>query len=185
MRIISGSLKGRSISVPKNFKGRPTTDFAREGLFNVLNHLVDFHQMDVLDLFSGTGAFAIECFSRGAEHVTCVDMQSLHVKFISDNFKQFNIANGVTTKQDVFKYIQQSSRKFDLIFADPPYDLQRLAELPDLIFKQGLLHDGGLFILEHPKQHNFEQHPHFLQEKRYSNVHFSFFRSNGVDSEEK
>lgn len=183
MRIISGSLKGRNIAVPKNFKGRPTTDFAREGLFNVLNHLVDFHQMDVLDLFSGTGAFAIECYSRGADQVTCVEMQGLHVKFIGDNFKQFNITGGVVIKQDVFKYILQCAQKFDLIFADPPYDLPRLAELPDLIFERGLLHDDGLFVLEHPKQFNFEQHPHFLQEKRYSNVHFSFFRNSTAEAE--
>jgi 16S rRNA (guanine966-N2)-methyltransferase len=111
-------------------------------------------------------------------------MQSLHVKFISDNFKQFDVRNGVALKQDVFKYVQQCTQKFDLIFADPPYDLQRLAELPDLIFKHGLLHEDGLIILEHPKQHNFEQHPHFLQEKRYSNVHFSFFRNNTAELNE-
>lgn len=177
MRIISGTLKGRSLLVPKNFKGRPTTDFAREGLFNVLNNLVDFNQMDVLDLFSGTGAFALECLSRGADSVTCVEMQSLHVKFIADNFKHFELKGGHAIKADVFKYLLQATAKYDLIFADPPYNLDRLADLPSLIIEKQLLHEEGLFVLEHPKQFNFAEHPHFFQERKYSNVHFSFFKA--------
>lgn len=132
--------------------------------------------MDVLDLFSGTGAFAIECFSRGADSVTCVEMQSLHVKFISDNFKHFGITGGIATKADVFKYIHTSNTKYDLVFADPPYDIERLADIPSIIFERNLLHDEGLFVLEHPKQFNFSDHQYFFQQKKYSNVHFSFFR---------
>lgn len=175
MRIISGSLKGRSILVPKNFKGRPTTDFAREGLFNVLNHLVEFDSMAILDLFAGTGAFGIECLSRGADSVLCVEKQPHHIKFISDNFNHFGLKNGRALKMDVFTFLLKETTKYDLIFADPPYDLNRLMELPNIIFERGLLYEEGIFILEHPRDFKFHEHPHFFQEKKYSNVHFSFF----------
>ena len=175
MRIISGRLKGRTILVPKNFLGRPTTDFAREGLFNVLSNLVDFQGRSVLDLFAGTGAFGLECCSRGATKLTSIDLQPLHAKFISDNFRHFEITNATARKQDVFKYIDQASEQFDIIFADPPYDLESLDRIPELILSRDMLKPGGIFILEHGKGHNFSGHVKFLQERKYSNVHFSFF----------
>ena len=177
MRVIAGSLKGRTIAVPKKFDGRPTTDFAREGLFNVMHHLIDMPGTTVLDLFSGTGAFAIECFSRGAHDITCVEMQALHAKSIMENFKAFNIIEGNVVKQDVFRFLSQCSEQFDLVFADPPYDIHSLQELPEIILSKKIVSAGGLLIVEHSKRNDFSTHPTFLQERKYSNVHFSFFNA--------
>jgi len=176
MRIISGSLKGRSIEVPKNFKGRPTTDFAREGIFNVLNNHVQWSNTKVLDLFSGTGAFSLECFSRGATEILAIDMQPLHVRFINENFTKFDANNAHAMRQDVFKWIPQASEQFDLIFADPPYDLPGLIKLPKLILESTLLSSNGLLIVEHGKRTSFADQLGFFMEKSYSNVTFSFFR---------
>lgn len=175
MRIISGTLKGRSIDVPRNFKGRPTTDFAREGLFNVLNNRVQWDGLKVLDLFAGTGSFSLECFSRGAAQILAIDMQPLHVRFINENFKKFECHDAHAMKNDVFKWIPTSNEKFDLIFADPPYDLPGLSKLPNLIMNQGILTDVGLLVIEHGKRTHFSDHPAFQYEKTYSNVSFSFF----------
>jgi 16S rRNA (guanine966-N2)-methyltransferase len=175
MRIIAGSLKGRSIEVPKNFKGRPTTDFAREGLFNVLNNRVEWSETKVLDLFAGTGAFSLECFSRGASQILAVDMQPLHVRFINENFKSFEAHDALAIKQDVFKWIQSNKEKFNLIFADPPYDLPGLVKLPGLILNGNILEEGGVLVVEHGKRTNLSDQPGFQLEKKYSNVTFSFF----------
>ena len=175
MRIIAGSLKGRSIDVPRNFKGRPTTDFAREGLFNVLNNRIDWPEAKVLDLFAGTGAFSLECFSRGALQILAIDLQPLHVRCINDNFKNFEAHDAHAIKHDVFKWIPSNSEKFDLIFADPPYDLPGLLKLPALILNGGVLEEGGLLVVEHGKRTNFHNEPGFQMEKTYSNVTFSFF----------
>jgi 16S rRNA (guanine966-N2)-methyltransferase len=175
MRIISGTLKGRNILVPKNFNGRPTTDFGREGLFNVLNNLVDFDQIHVLELFAGTGAFSIECFSRGAEYLKSVEKDPLHARFIRDNFRSFEMTHADVVLADVMKFLGQESQQYDLIFADPPFDLPSLELLPGLVLGRNLLKSEGVFVLEHGKRNNFEQEKGFLQERRYSNVHFSFF----------
>jgi 16S rRNA (guanine(966)-N(2))-methyltransferase RsmD len=176
MRIVSGKLKGRQINVPKNFKGRPTTDFARESLFNVLNNMLDIDDCAVLDLFSGTGAFCLECFSRGAEDVMAIELNGMHVKFISDNFKAFEVKKGRVLKSDVFSFLQKSTFSFDLIFADPPFDLPELDRLPDAVLNSSALKKSGLFILEHPAEHKFDTHPNFEKHKSYGHVHFSFFR---------
>lgn len=175
MRIIAGAFKGRSINVPKNFKGRPTTDFAREGLFNVLNNRVEWSEAKVLDLFAGTGAFSLECFSRGASQILAIDMQPLHVRFINDNFKYFEAHDAHAIRQDVFKWIPSNQEKFNLIFADPPYDIPGLVKLPGLILQSGILEDGGVLVVEHGKRTNFANEPGFVMEKTYSNVTFSFF----------
>jgi 16S rRNA (guanine966-N2)-methyltransferase len=175
MRIIAGAFKGRSINVPKNFKGRPTTDFAREGLFNVLNNRVEWSEAKVLDLFAGTGAFSLECFSRGASQILAIDMQPLHVRFINDNFKYFEAHDAHAIRQDVFKWIPSNQEKFNLIFADPPYDIPGLVKLPGLILQSGVLEDGGVLVVEHGKRTNFAHEPGFVMEKTYSNVTFSFF----------
>ena len=184
MRIISGKLKGRHVLVPKNFKGRPTTDFAREGLFNVLHHLIDLSQADVLDLFAGTGAFGLECLSRGARSATWVEAQPLHVKFIRDNLQHFQLEHGQPIKSDVFKYIATCTQTYDLIFADPPYLMDRLADVPSLILEKIILRPEGLLIVEHPKQFDFQHIPSYHQTKKYSNVHFSFFRPSMTPPEE-
>lgn len=177
MRIISGSLKGRSIDVPRNFKGRPTTDFAREGLFNFLNNRVNWSESKVLDLFAGTGAFSLECFSRGAQDILAIDLQPLHVRFINENFRNFEALAAHAIKQDVFKWMPTATEKFNLIFADPPYDLPGLVRLPKLVQEFGLLAPNGLLIVEHGKRTNLSDQPGFLQEKKYSNVTFSFFQN--------
>jgi 16S rRNA (guanine(966)-N(2))-methyltransferase RsmD len=177
MRIISGSLKGRSIDVPRNFKGRPTTDFAREGLFNILNNRISWHETKVLDLFAGTGAFSLECFSRGAQDLLAIELQPLHVRFINDNFRRFEATQAQAIKFDVFKWIPTATERFDLIFADPPYDLPGLSRLPKLIMESELLTPEGLLIVEHGKRTNFSDQPGFFQEKTYSNVTFSFFKN--------
>lgn len=177
MRIISGHLKGRSISVPKNFKGRPTTDFGREGLFNVLSNLIDFNDTHVLELFAGTGAFSIECFSRGAEFMKAVEKNPLHARFIRENFRSFEMLHAEVVLADVLKFIGQEAQQYDLIFADPPFDLPSMELLPEMILARNLLKPDGLFVLEHGKRNNFEKLPGFRQERKYSNIHFSFFEN--------
>lgn len=141
----------------------------------MLNNIVQWHQLRVLDLFAGTGAFSIECFSRGAEIITAVEMQPLHVRFIQDNFKAFEMKQAQVIRSDVFAFLSRPSSAYDLIFADPPYDLKELNELPDAVLNSGLLADGGVFVLEHGNRNHFDQHPAFVKEKVYSNVVFSFF----------
>ncbi|MFM7727569.1 MAG: RsmD family RNA methyltransferase [Flavobacteriales bacterium] len=175
MRIIAGSLKGRSIDVPRNFKGRPTTDFAREGLFNVLNNRVNWEGLKVLDLFAGTGAFSLECFSRGAAEILAIDLQPLHVRFINENFMKFGADNAHAIKCDVFKWTPNPADKFDLIFADPPYDLPGLSKIPQRILNAGILNPEGLLVIEHGKRTNLSELEGFQFEKTYSNVNFSFF----------
>lgn len=184
MRIISGRYKGRSLVVPKNFAGRPTTDFAREGLFNVLNHLIDFSGIRVLDMFAGTGAFGIECLSRGAEGAKFIEMSGLHAKFIADNIRQFDLKQAQVVKGDVFRVITTLREKYDLIFADPPYDLNGLNSIPELVFQSELLLENGIFVLEHGREYDFSEHRFFLQHRKYSNVHFSFFSAEVSDEEE-
>ena len=176
MRVISGKYKRRTFEVPRTFKARPTTDFAKENLFNVLTNLVDFDECDsVLDLFAGTGSISLEFVSRGCEKVISVEREPSHHAFIYKVKEQLGEKGWIPLRADVFRYIEKCHDKFDLIFADPPYALTRLAELPDLIFGKGMLSDDGMLILEHGKDHSFAEHPHFIQERVYGSVHFSFF----------
>jgi 16S rRNA (guanine966-N2)-methyltransferase len=181
MRIIAGQLKGRNIAVPKNFKGRPTTDFAREGVMNMLHHEVDWHGLRVLDLFAGTGALGLECLSRGAAAVTAVDGSPMHVRFIRENFVQFGFSNSKTVCADVFKFIPKNQESFDLILADPPYDIKEIQQLPDIILNSSCLHSESLVVLEHHYKLNFETHPNFQRSRTFSNVAFTFFRKEKLD----
>jgi 16S rRNA (guanine966-N2)-methyltransferase len=176
MRIIAGSLRGRQIDVPKNFRGRPTTDFAREGLFNLIGHKSNLEGASVLDLFSGTGAFSIECFSRGAEKVDSIEISPVHVKFIQKNFDQFNLP-GMAYRKDAFAFIEQCAKTYDLIFADPPYDIKRAVEVPSLILQRRLLNPEGLLIVEHGEEGLYSHLPEIIDERKYGNVFFSFFRN--------
>ena len=176
MRIISGTFKARRIDTPHNITARPTTDFAKEGLFNVLNNLIDFEDIDVLDLFAGTGSISLEFISRGVNNVVSVEINDLHCTFIRKTCTLLGVDNLLLTRGDVFRFLSSSHMKFDVIFADPPYDLQQLPLLPDLIFKHDLLKPEGLFILEHSAKNNFENHPNFLEHRHYGNVNFSFFK---------
>ncbi len=175
MRIIGGKYKAKRISVPHNITARPTTDFAKEGLFNLLNNRIDFEDIDVLDLFAGTGSIGLEFISRGARSVVSVEQSDRHCVFIRKVCNDLKIDNLMLIKGDVFRYIASARVKFDVIFADPPYELTKINEIPDLIFKQELLKPDGLFVLEHSAKSNFEKHPNFSSHRHYGNVNYSFF----------
>ncbi len=176
MRIISGTFRGRRLTPPKNITARPTTDFAKESLFNLLNNQIDFEGCDMLDLFAGTGGIGLEFVSRGAREVTAVEMAHTQQNFIISTCKLLGIHNLHVMRGDVFKYINTCALQFDFIFADPPYALDSLATLPDLIFEKALLKEDGLFVLEHGKDYDFSQHPHFQSHRSYGSVNFTFFR---------
>ena len=175
MRIIGGRLKGKSILPPDGYKARPTTDFAKEGLFNILNNEYEFDGLKVLDLFGGTGAISYEFASRGAERVYCVEMLPMHANFIRSQAARLGLNNLTTVHHNVFDFLEICHEKFDIIFADPPYALEGLASIPDKVFARDILHDGCYFILEHGGDHDFSSHPKFVKTRKYGNVHFSFF----------
>lgn len=175
MRIISGKYKGRRISAPTNITARPTTDFAKEGLFNLLNNRIDFDDIQVLDLFAGTGSISFEFASRNCSNVISVEQNEKHCAFIRKITSELKIDNMTLLKTDVFRFIDTCHMQFDMIFADPPYELARLAELPDLIFSKKLLKSDGLFVLEHSSKNDFRNHPNFADHRNYGNVNLSFF----------
>lgn len=175
MRIIAGSLRGRRLNPPATLPVRPTTDMARESLFNILNNYVDYEDCAVMDLFAGTGAMSLEFVSRGAKEVTSIDINNQCTDFIKASAKQFGVNNIHVVRADAFDLIKRAYKKFDIIFADPPYALENLPQLPDLIFEHDLLTDDGIFILEHPRDYHFEEHPHFWQHRNYGKVNFTFF----------
>lgn len=175
MRIIAGSLKGRRLNPPATLPVRPTTDMARESLFNVLNNYVDYPDCTVLDLFAGTGAVSIEFVSRGARSVTSIDVNTQCTDFIKKSAAGFHINNLRVVRADAFDLLKRAYQQFDIVFADPPYDLETLPMLPDLVFEHHLLTDDGIFILEHSSQYSFVAHPHFWQHRSYGKVNFTFF----------
>ena len=176
MRIIGGKCKGRRIVAPKTIKVRPTTDFAKEGLFNILSNINSIENKDVLDLFAGTGNISFEFASRGAKNVLSIDKQMSSVKFISEKAKELELT--ISSKRyDVFKFIAKSSNDtFDFIFADPPYNNLNIKLLPDLILKTSILTNDGLLILEHGNENDFSNHPNLIDKRTYSRVNFSFFK---------
>jgi len=182
MRIVGGKYKGRIFSPGKKFKARPTTDIAKEGLFNILENRYEFSTKKVLDLFSGTGSMGYEFLSRGCQHATLVENNFLHYKFILEVLDKLNIENVEVFKTDVFKFIKKSPEKFSIIFADPPFDLPELVKIPDLVLDTKLLADKGVFILEHPKEYDFSKHKSFKEVRRYGKVNFSFFEQTNNNS---
>ena len=176
MRIISGKYRGRHITPPKNITARPTTDFAKESLFNLLQNRFDFEGLEVLDLFAGTGSISLECVSRGARKVTAVELAHVQQNFIIQTSKQLGITNLNVFRGDVFKYINACRLRFDFIFADPPYALPTLPTLPDLVFDKDLLRPEGWFVLEHSADNEFTTHPRFVEHRQYGSVNFTFFR---------
>lgn len=179
MRIITGRYKGRHFEIPRSFKARPTTDFAKENIFNVLIQYVDFDGATALDLFSGTGSITLELLSRGCQQVVSVELDRDHHRFICDCLKKLEVKgeNAVLPlRGDVFRFVKSCKQQFDFIFADPPYALKELPTLPDLIFERQLLNDDGIFVLEHGKDHDFSQHPHFVEHRQYGSVNFSLFK---------
>jgi 16S rRNA (guanine966-N2)-methyltransferase len=176
LRIISGKYKGRRIIPPGNFKARPTTDYARESLFDILNNRIDYESAAVLDLFSGTGSISYEFASRGALLVHSVEMNCRHFAFIRRIVDEMNLKNIKPVHIDVKTFLKTCTYKYDIIFADPPYDMACFQDLPDLIFKSGVLKEDGILILEHPKHINFINHKMFFERRNYGAVNFSFFR---------
>ena len=179
MRIITGQYKGRHFEIPRSFKARPTTDFAKENIFNVLIQYVDFDGATALDLFSGTGSITLELLSRGCQQVVSVELDRDHHRFICDCLKKLEVKGGnavLPLRGDVFRFVKSCKQQFGFIFADPPYALKELPTLPDLIFERQLLNDDGIFVLEHGKDHDFSQHPHFVEHRQYGSVNFSLFK---------
>ncbi len=176
MRIIGGKLKGRTINPPDGYSARPTTDFAREGLFNVLDNEYEFDGLKVLDLFGGTGAVSYEFASRGAGKLYCIEMNRENAAFIRNESRRLGLTETVrVVHANVFDFLPVCKEKFDIIFADPPYALEGLESLPDKVLSLDILHPGGYFILEHGDKHDFSGHALFKKEKNYGRVHFSFF----------
>ncbi|AWX07462.1 RsmD family RNA methyltransferase [Prevotella intermedia] len=176
MRIITGLFKGRHFDIPRTFKARPTTDFAKENIFNVLNGYIDFDGITALDLFAGTGSISLELVSRGCKEVVSVEKDRDHARFIADCMKKINAENDILIRGDVFRFLKSCHQKFDLIFADPPYALPELDTLPDLVFEYDLLAADGVFVFEHGKHNDFSAHPRFKEHRSYGSVNFSIFR---------
>ena len=175
MRIVSGKYKSRRFDVPHSFKARPTTDFAKENLFNVLSNRMDWEDTAALDLFSGTGSIAFELLSRGCREVVCVEKDAAHYAFIKKVKAELKDDHLITIRTDVFRFIETCGRSFDFVFADPPFALPDLARLPELIFKHNLVKPDGLLVLEHPKEYDFSALLGFEQRRVYGGVNFSIF----------
>lgn len=180
MRIIGGKYKGRIINPISGLKARPTTDFARESLFNILNNRVDFESISVLDLFSGTGSIGFEFASRGAAVVHLVEKDSKHIAGIKQTINKIGFTNIKPIHIDVKAYLKACRFKYDIVFADPPYDLDWLKGIPELVFESMILKEDGFFILEHPRLMTFKTHNNYFEHRSYGNVNFSFFRKNNL-----
>lgn len=178
MRIISGKYRGKNITPPANYQARPTTDFAKEGLFNILMGMIDFEQVSFLDLFSGTGSISFEMASRGCSDIVAVEMNPANANFIKKTVTALGIDGMQVVHHNVFDFLGICTKAFDVVFADPPYALEGLDTLPAKVLGAGFLADDGMFILEHGADYDFVGEPGFLKEKKYGNVHFSFFRKN-------
>ncbi len=176
MRIISGKYKGRRLSAPKNLPVRPTTDMAKESLFNILNNQYYFEDLNVLDLFSGTGNISFEFASRGTQKITSIDQHFGCIKFINQISKEFDFSIN-TIKSDVYKFLDKTSAQYDVVFADPPYNFEDkdFLKIVDRVFEKNLLLDDGQLIVEHSNQTKLHEHPKFSYEKRYGGNVFSFF----------
>ena len=177
MRVITGKYKGRHFDIPRTFKARPTTDFAKENIFNVLNGYIDFEDCRALDLFAGTGSISIELLSREAQYVVGLELDRDHCTFIRQCIDKLGADNYSLIRGDVFRYLKSCRETFDLIFADPPYALKNLEEIPQIVLDKDILSEDGIFVLEHGKHNHFEEHPCFLERRAYGSVNFSLFKA--------
>ena len=175
MRIVGGKYKGRIFNPGKNFRSRPTTDIAKEGLFNILENRYYFSDKNILDLFAGTGSIGYEFISRGCESVTMVELDFVHHRFILSVLEVLKIENAQVFKADVFKFLSKHKVKYNIVFADPPFNLSQLSEIPDKVFEADILKDEGILVLEHPKEFDFSNHKNFKEIRKYGKVNFSFF----------
>lgn len=177
MRIIGGKLKGIRLNPPKKLPVRPTTDMAKEALFNILENKIDLEALKILDLFSGTGNISLEFASRGAKEITSVDLNFGCVNYLKATSKELDLTQISVFKSDVFKYLNSETEKYDLIFADPPYDISRIPEIAQIVFEKQLLTDDGLLIIEHQSMQNLGNHPNFTEKRKYGYSAFSFFQN--------
>jgi 16S rRNA (guanine(966)-N(2))-methyltransferase RsmD len=178
MRIIGGMYRGRRFNPPSFFKARPTTDFAKESLFNLINNQIDLENSRVLDLFSGTGSISFEFMSRGSEYICSVDINTRYLDYIKKTAEIINPEKKVihTIKADVLKFVSKNNLDYDVIFADPPYDLPEISKIPALIYSNDTLKKDALVIIEHSSSTNFSEHPNFMSVRKYGSVNFSFFK---------
>lgn len=180
MRIISGKYGRRRFTVPAGFRARPTTDFAKENLFNVLSNLTGFEDSDALDLFAGTGSISFELLSRECRRVTAVEKDNVHASFIAKTGKELNADNLLLIRGDAFRFLHAARPdSYDFIFADPPYSLKELAEIPRLILERGILRPEGIFVMEHPAAYDFSSLLFFRRHLIYGSVNFSLFVREG------
>ncbi|MHC1778478.1 MAG: RsmD family RNA methyltransferase [Lentimicrobium sp.] len=175
MRIISGTHKSRQIHAPKNLPVRPTTDLAKEALFNILVNNFDLTEVTVLDLFAGTGNITYEFSSRGATGVTSIDIDLKCVSFIRQTAKTFGFDAVLSFRSDAFRYLKNCEIQYDIIFCDPPYEMQGIDDIPGVVLERNLLKPGGWLVLEHSRDYNFAGMPGFLQQRKYGKVNFSIF----------
>lgn len=175
MRIIGGQYKGRRLNAPSSLPVRPTTDVAKEALFNILRNYYDFEGLRVLDLFAGIGSISMEFASRQASEVHSIEINPRCVSFITETVRKLKMDNLFVVRANVFSYLKRSKKKFDIIFADPPYDLEDIDKIPELVFSSDLLDKDGWLIIEHSKATDFESHPNLDQQRRYGRVNFSMF----------
>lgn len=186
MRIIRGKYGRRRFNVPTNITARPTTDFARENIFNVIENLTDIEGARCLDLFAGTGAVSFEFLSRGAASVPSVEKSPIQGRFIEKVARELNDRNLRLLRTDAVKYIREgSAQPFDIVFADPPYDMPGFGDIPGAVISSGMLKSGSVFIMEHSKAYNFSDLPYFDQRRAYGSVNFSIFIVPTDDEEEK
>lgn len=176
MRIISGKYRGKQLIPAKGFTARPTTDFAKESLFNILGNLFDFEEIKVLDLFSGTGSISYEFASRGALKVDSVEMSPKYAGFIQKTASELKFDQLNVYRANVFQFIKGITAKYDIVFADPPYDLEGVDTLPGLLLAKDILNEGGVFILEHSGKLTFSDSSRIIDHRNYGSVNFSFFR---------
>jgi len=183
LRIISGKYKGRKLNPPVNLPVRPTTDFAKTGLFNILSSRFKFENLECLDLYAGTGNISLELISRGVKSVVAVDKNSSCLRFISEVSGKLGITNLQTIKSEVIRFILNDDHSYDLIFADPPFDSADQQQIVDAVFERGLLRSNGYLIVEHASSDHLTGVHNFRFEKRYGHVAFSFFST--LDQDKK
>ncbi|MBN2481583.1 MAG: RsmD family RNA methyltransferase [Bacteroidales bacterium] len=178
MRIIGGKYKGRSIAVHRSFHSRPTTDFAREGIFNIMSNHFDFQEVHFLDLYCGTGSIGIEACSRGCAKAELVDINRQAIHHLNRIIREFDLKGARAVCMESLEFLKICRDRYHLVFADPPYDYRLLPELPTRVLKSNVLLQDGWFILEHSSKYRFSENTQLIDERQYGGVHFSIFRGN-------
>jgi 16S rRNA (guanine(966)-N(2))-methyltransferase RsmD len=176
MRIIRGTHGGRQVHPPGNLPVRPTTDLAKESLFNILDNNFFIEDLHVLDLFAGTGSISYEFASRGSQSVLAIDNNGRCIRFISSTAEKLGLETIKSIRTNVFTFLKQTRQQYDIIFADPPYDMEGIEQLPVMIFEKEMLRQDGWLIIEHPGEKDLSGFPQFFDHRKYGRVNFSFFK---------